>query len=748
MKNRYVIHDVIKKIKDGNELEEIITFCENDIFLNGPVNISTLEILSIIKELNPSFFLQYEKRIIRLMGLFFKNNNSEISDLKELVIQEYGDAICEQRKNRKFTPMQNEILFKIEKCDNYSFSSPTSTGKSYIFRYLIENAKKDIVIVVPSRALINEFYINVSSYITDKETLVMTFVDDINKAHTKRHIFILTPERARDIFKYKNVFDFEYFLFDEAQLTNEHDERGIYYDGIVRRLKVAYPKTKFIFAHPFIDNPEAQFIKNGFTKETNNEYDSFKYRNTGQLFIAEDNNKFYIFGTDKSLMGEHRVDISYDPIEKVLSQKKGCVLVYTAKSRIIKKEIFTKFNKYIDKYCLKEIPDDMMNIISLIEPLIKNKKDIYSSFIEYLKKGIVFHHGSMPLEVRILLEEFIKKGYCKICFATSTLAQGINMPFDLIYIDRFEKKDKLLLRNLIGRAGRSTNNDVFDYGIVVLKDNNKSEIRKIIKVPEKIDQLSMLDTNELSQEYVEYRDAIKNNDFSDEFNLPNKVIENIERENKVFEEVEKLKMYFIYEKKKEIYKCLSNIFKYIVTPNRKFSIYEDRILEEANKLLFYRYSGYKLTDIASFIYSHKKITCQNYNHSFILKYSPIPNSKIESHIPLFNNNEDLDYDTILYNTYDFYDKLIDLKLMDVYYVTLMKYFIKTGDEFYKEIAIKMKYGTSNPRQIMMMRYGYSSDDFDWLSEVIVKIDEEEILFNNNVINLDDYKKNKIKKYLF
>ena len=50
MKNRYVIHDVIKKIKDGNELEEIITFCENDIFLNGPVNIRTLEILSIIKE--------------------------------------------------------------------------------------------------------------------------------------------------------------------------------------------------------------------------------------------------------------------------------------------------------------------------------------------------------------------------------------------------------------------------------------------------------------------------------------------------------------------------------------------------------------------------------------------------------------------------------------------------------------------------------------------------------------------------
>ena len=157
MKNKNVLNDVIKKIKNEEELDAIIQACENDLFFNGPVNVTTLEIISLMKEIQPSYFSKYEKRIIRLMGLYFKNNNSEITDLRELIIQDYGDAIFKCRNNKRFTPMQNEILFKIENYDNYSFSSPTSTGKSYIFRYIIENAKKDIMIIVPSRALINEF---------------------------------------------------------------------------------------------------------------------------------------------------------------------------------------------------------------------------------------------------------------------------------------------------------------------------------------------------------------------------------------------------------------------------------------------------------------------------------------------------------------------------------------------------------------------------------------------------------------
>ena len=51
--------------------------------------------------------------------------------------------------------------------------------------------------------------------------LVLTFVDNINIEKTKRRIFILTPERSQELFKYKNIFQIELFLFDEAQITDE-----------------------------------------------------------------------------------------------------------------------------------------------------------------------------------------------------------------------------------------------------------------------------------------------------------------------------------------------------------------------------------------------------------------------------------------------------------------------------------------------------------------------------------------------
>ena len=86
---------------------------------------------------------------------------------------------------------------------------------------------------------------------------------------------------------------------------------------------------------------------------------------------------------------------------------------------------------------------------------------------------LVIHHGSMPLKGRLLIEEFIKNNHAKICFATSTLSQGVNMPFDIVWIDNFRNMDVLSLKNLIGRSGRSTmNRNSFDFGYTVV--NSKS----------------------------------------------------------------------------------------------------------------------------------------------------------------------------------------------------------------------------------------------------------------------------------
>lgn len=83
-------------------------------------------------------------------------------------------------------------------------------------------------VVVPSRALINEYFNTLCDAITDKSVNILTFIDKINIKRAKRNIFIVTPERCKELFKQKEEFNIDIFLFDEAQLSNEESSRGIF----------------------------------------------------------------------------------------------------------------------------------------------------------------------------------------------------------------------------------------------------------------------------------------------------------------------------------------------------------------------------------------------------------------------------------------------------------------------------------------------------------------------------------------
>ena len=103
------------------------------------------------------------------------------------------------------------------------------------------------------------------------------------------------------------------------------------------------------------------------------------------------------------------------------------------------------------------------------------------------------------------------------------------MPFDVVYLDRFEASKSLSVKNLIGRAGRSTTNKKFDYGSVIIRNNAITPFRQVINKLEPLSTVSKLDTDDdsLDAKYKEFKDAINNNEFSDEYNLTNSDIEKL-----------------------------------------------------------------------------------------------------------------------------------------------------------------------------------------------------------------------------
>jgi DEAD/DEAH box helicase len=87
---------------------------------------------------------------------------------------------------------------------------------------------------------------------------------------------------------------------------------------------------------------------------------------------------------------------------------------------------------------------------------------------ELLNRGIATSHGQMPQRLRRLMTDLIERGVCSITVATATLTEGVNLPFDIIFLTALKRQSfnpstnrsvptrmsTAEFRNLAGRSGR------------------------------------------------------------------------------------------------------------------------------------------------------------------------------------------------------------------------------------------------------------------------------------------------------
>lgn len=764
---------VIKNIINNENIREIFSFVLDRIYKNGPVSTTDMEILSFLKYYQPEEFKKHEECVLNYMGLFYKD--IEPQTLKEMVFQQYREHIIEEYRHT-YTPVQASIISEVKSNKCFSFSAPTSTGKSYVFMNLIKESINDIVIVVPSRALINEYYYKLNNLIDSKSVNILTFIDKINTRHSERNVFIVTPERCRELFKFKEQYQINTFLFDEAQLSNEDSKRGLYFDSIVRRAQKAFPGASFIFAHPFVANPNSQIKKNHFKLDSSNSI-QFKQKNVGQLYLCSDNNwDYYHFGIEKSIMGNQKVECTFDPIEKTLKNN-GSVLFYVSKTKIYNRNFLKHFDRYIS--LCNDIEHEKIDFY--IDQLkeytggdTKVNKNYYSQLLALLKKGIVLHHGSLPLKTRLILEKFTQDGLCRICFATSTLEQGVNMPFDVVFLDRLERSKPLSVKNLIGRAGRSTILNEFDFGYVIINSISKiSAFRNIIKKDEILDEESALEKSEQKDDdYNDFKTAILNDTYSDEFNLTEKDLEKLTSESTevvirnildtVFEGNEIVSLSRLNKDFSDRLELYSNFRKlYAVYLNRPLGDGEGNVLDTAIKIMLWQVHGKTFKNICWYRYSHASKTnerdiierlgssTKRILANFITGYHPIPdkNHNIYSLFPRETKAEEVDYDLIMTDTYDYIDKLISFKLTDVFYASFIKYFEKENDQRAEKLVKYVKYGTDNERHIWMLRYGMSFEDIEKLESYILTIDSEEIVFKKSILEVPKEERESIERFI-
>ncbi len=128
---------------------------------------------------------------------------------------------------------EQKIAYDHLKDDCFSYSAPTSMGKSFIMRMFIKDEimhgeKKNYALIVPTKALINEVRAKVIddlggeknsekiNYLARFDYSVVTAASDIALEETHNFIFVMTPERLLYLLISKPSFNLDYLFIDEA----------------------------------------------------------------------------------------------------------------------------------------------------------------------------------------------------------------------------------------------------------------------------------------------------------------------------------------------------------------------------------------------------------------------------------------------------------------------------------------------------------------------------------------------------
>lgn len=373
-----------------------------------------------------------------------------------------------------FTDAQFDIYTDMLKSPYYSFSGPTSLGKSFILkRYIeeiIQNSTSNIVILVPTRALISQFSLEIKNelyeLIENLNYKIVTHGSLASKSDAViiKHIFILTPERLLNLFSQGKAVSIDYLFVDEAHKLSNNDDSDVRslteYNAIDSAL-FNNPNMKIVFSSPNIENPEV--FLNLFGREKIYASRIFESPVSQNLYLIDFHKKEI-----KYFSNSECIDIESDSLY-TLNKKSD--FIYNIGSRYGSNMIYCSSRAKAVDSALEFYQIRLSENIVLSPLLIDSIKKI-SNYIHpeyylamFLMKRIAYHHGQLPQAIRNIVEELFRNGDIDFIFCTPTLVEGVNMPTRNIFINCDDKirliadakknpNKTLAFWNLAGRAGR------------------------------------------------------------------------------------------------------------------------------------------------------------------------------------------------------------------------------------------------------------------------------------------------------
>ena len=421
-------------------------------------------------------------------------SNTDDNFLSDLVFNTHKIQNTIPNSNKSFFDTQITVFKSIENSQYYSFSAPTSMGKTFvitkfILKKLQSNTPDNFVILVPTRALISEIATKMirefKNFIgTDKHRVVTTLASITNN---EKYIAILTPERLYYSMLENPDLKFQFLFIDEAHKISSKDKRSIIYYKILDMLKGSND-VRIYFSSPVIPNPDIYLELTNYFSDSISSGHSFKFSPVTQ-------NKIYVDLVHKSISIYNSVlnkfqkndfiKINYKSRIDILLNLGGekCNLIYVSSTaKAINQAIELK--EFIEKNNILNIPKEVQNELEKVAKDIENRIHEEYYLASLVRCGIAYHIGALPSDIRVKIENLLRLGYIKYCFCTSTLLEGVNVPVDNLFVFDYKKGRSELSTvdafNLIGRAGRVSLNEFGNVIVIIDDEKTQNYFNKVL----------------------------------------------------------------------------------------------------------------------------------------------------------------------------------------------------------------------------------------------------------------------------
>lgn len=325
-----------------------------------------------------------------------------IDDSRRNFFTEWNDAFTEQYVSGEVcrSEQQNSLVhfFESKKDNTVSVIAPTSYGKSELILSAVkEYAGKKICVLTSTKALLVQTKKRIQQISKGIFPKIVVHPEMYNP-NDSSCLAVLTQERLLRIFKKDPMLSFDCIIVDEAHEMLEDDSRSRTLANVIIVAQKRNPNVAFKFLTPFL--ADSTNLKVRYTTYDIEGFKVSEYIKTEKYFLYDLRNHTGLKLYDQFLN-------KYLPISdnRALGFEEDVVKAYSAGKNII----YLNKPTDIEKFALA-LADVLPEVNS---ELIQTACDNISEYLQpqynlltCLRKGIIYHHGSVPDAIRIYCTGF------------------------------------------------------------------------------------------------------------------------------------------------------------------------------------------------------------------------------------------------------------------------------------------------------------------------------------------------------